>query len=201
MATTQGINFLRERVRLQEAVVASDKRLMFYTSIALGIFMTVVVGIGAYRFYLGQRVESIDDAIGTQQAALLQLEPVKQLLSERNILLSTTEDVLAKRGKGWEAIDYLYSILPEGSAVDAIHLLASDNLMEFRVIAKDVFAYKRLSEVIQSQAVAQSGYNPSMGSLSRDKTGKYALNVKLSVLAQDDAPAPVQPADVIEEIE
>lgn len=201
MATTQGINFLRERVRLQEAVVASDKRLMFYTSIALGIFMTVVVGIGAYRYYLGQRVQSMDSAIEVQQARLRQLEPVKQLLAERNTLLTTTEDVLAKRGKGWEAIDYLYSILPEGSSVDAIHLLASDNLMEFRVIAADVFAYKRLSDVIQSQAVASSGYNPSMGSLNRDKTGKYALNVKLSVLAQEEVPAPVLPADVVEEVE
>lgn len=201
MATTQGINFLRERVRLQEAVINSDKRLMFTTSIALGVFMTVVVGIGAYRFYLGQRVESLDTAITTQQSRLRQLEPVKQLLSERNTLLTTTEEVLAKRGKGWEAIDYLYSILPEGSSVDAIHLLASDNLMEFRVIAKDVFAYTKLSEVIQSQTVALSGYNPSMGSLSRDKSGKYALNVKLSVLQQDAAPAPVQPADVVEEVQ
>ncbi len=201
MATTQGINFLRERVRLQEAVINSDKRLMLYTSIALGVFMTVVVGIGAYRFYLGQRVESMDSAIETQQARLRQLEPVKQMLSERNMLLSTTEDVLAKRGKGWEAIDYLYSILPEGSVVDAIHLLASDNLMEFRVIASDVFAYKKLSEVLQSQTVALSGYNPTMGSLNRDKSGKYALNVKLSVLQNEAAVEPVQPADVVEEVE
>ncbi len=177
----QNINFLRERVRIQEAVLTSDKQIALFTSIGLGIFMTLVIGVVAYRFYLSAQKTSLENAIEVQQQQLTALSKTQSLLAQRNMSLDTVDQVITRRGRSWEAIDYIYSILPQDATIQAINLSAVGGSLEFTVVTPNVFSYRNLSGILQSERVTQSGYNPELGMLTRAANGKYSLNVRVFI--------------------
>lgn len=173
------INFLRERVRLQEAVLQSDKRLAFFTSIGLGLFLVVFVGTVGYRFLLGNQIESVHAASTAADAKLTSMTAIANAYSQRKNMLSLTNMVIEKRTKAWDAISYLYTVIPTDCRIETINLSGTDGSLDFTVRAPSIFSYKNLSTVLQSQEVANSGFSPQLGTLDRAKDGTYSLQVRL----------------------
>ncbi len=186
------INFLRERVRLQEEVLQSDKRLAFFTSIGLGIFMLVFVGVIGYRFYLGSQIEVVEAASQQATTRLTSLTSVQNAYMQRKNMLGLTKQVIEKRTKAWEAISYLYLVIPTDSRIETINLSGTDGSLEFTVRAPSIFAYKNLSTILQSEEVAKSGYRPQLGTLERAKNGSYSLQVRLYMQKTPESTADTQ---------
>lgn len=179
----ENINFLRERVRLQEATLQSDKRIALFTSVILGVFLAIVVGISGYRFFLASKHSALLEAQQTLEKKLLSMKETQRGYAVRQSLLKLAQTVIDKRTKAWDAITYLYSIIPQESTIEAIHLSSQDESLSFTVRAPDVFSYASLSAVLQSDQVNTSGYKPSLGSLSRREDGSYSLEVALFISA------------------
>lgn len=179
----ENINFLRERVRLQEAVLQSDKRIALFTSIGLGLFLTVVVGIVSYSLFLQTKLSALEESKVQLESRLSSLSDVEGLFMRRKALLSLSKLVIEKRTKAWEAITYLYSVIPKESRIEAINLSGQQESLSFTVRSPDVFSYGALSTLLQSDEIVRSGYKPSLGTLTRHDDGSYALEVQLFITA------------------
>lgn len=188
------INFLRERVRIQEAVLQSDKRIALVTSIGLGIFLMSFVAIVGYRFLLASQIQAAKVKADAADATITSLKSVQNAYLLRKNMLSLTSQVIEKRTKAWDAIKYLYTVIPTESKIDSINLSGTDGSLEFTVKSPSIVAYKVLSESLQSDQVAKSGFRPQLGSLSRDKKGAYALQVRLFMSAAPKAAATTSPS-------
>ncbi len=200
MQQFSSINFLRERNRLQEAVVVGDRKLSLISTVLLGVMIASTFGVFSYRFYLSQKKAALEE--GTQQAAaqLLALKDVQEEAGRRKTLLDTIKTIIANRGKSWEAIEYTYSILPADTQIQSI-TLASGTSLEFAVAAKDIFTYKELSTVLQSPALKENGYSLSLGTLSRAKDGEYTLNVNLAIIDPNRTVAAPEATPVSQDID
>jgi len=183
------INFLRERVRLQEAVLQSDKRLALFTSIGLGAFLVVFVGVVGYRYLLGSQIQSVHAQEAQADSTITSLHTVQNAYAQRKNMLTLTQLVIDKRTKAWDAIRYLYTVIPTDSHIETINLSGSDGSLEFTVKTPSIFSYRVLSNVLQSDTVANSGFSPQLGTLDRDKDGSYVLQVKLFMKAAQKADA------------
>jgi hypothetical protein len=183
MAQYSGINFLRERVRLQEAVVVQDKRIAFITSIALGGFIAVLISIVGYRAFLSRQLSKLQEAGETETNNLRALGNIQSQIEQRNTKLATVQSILEKRGKKWDAITYFYRELPTTTTISAVNLSSLDGTLNFIVTSPDVFAFEELSKKLQSQEVKNSGYQVHLGTLTRARTGIYELTVKLALSA------------------
>lgn len=175
------INFLRERVRLQEAVLQSDKRIALFTSLGLGVFLTVVVGIVSYSLFLGSQLRALEESIAETDTRLASMVKVESAYGQRKSMLSLARLVMEKRTKAWDAISYLYTLIPKESTIESINLSGADESLEFTVKAPTVFAYKQLSSVLQSEQVSSGGYQTTLGALDRHKDGSYSLEVRLFI--------------------
>lgn len=183
----ENINFLRERVRLQEAVLQSDKRIALFTSLGLGIFLTIVVGIVSYSFFLASQLSALQAGIVDADNRLASLAKIESAYAQRKSMLSLSRLVMEKRTKAWDAISYLYTLIPKESTIESINLSGVDESLEFTVKSPTVFAYKQLSTILQSDQVANGGYQTTLGALDRRKDGSYSLEVRLFI----SAPTPV----------
>lgn len=195
MPRYQTINFLRERVRVQEAVLVADKRMALISSVSLGLFMTMFIGVVGYQFYLRGQLAVLDSSIAQAQSQLKVNASKIDALAQRESLLSTITTVVTKRGKSWDAIDYLYSVLPPETNIQSINLSANDGSLAFTVAAPDVFTYKKLSESLQSEQVKQSGFLSELGSLSRSATGAYDQQVLIFLTPPEATAAPDSSAE------
>lgn len=184
MTQYSGINFLRERVRLQEATLVSDKRIAFITSIGLGLCMALLISISGYRLFIQRQKQKLADAIASEQASLRGMQQLQTLISNRSEKLKTVHTIFEKRGQKWDAITYFYRELPQDTSIASVNLSPIDESLRFQVTSPNVFAFTKLSETLQSQEVAQSGYKVTLGSLSRGRTGVYELTVKLAMQEQ-----------------
>lgn len=192
----ESINFLRERVRLQEAVVLSDKKIALFTSIGLGVFLSVVVGIVGYSFFLQSKLIALENAQTQLESRLTTLSPVSRKYSTRAALIALSKLVVEKRTKAWDAITYLYTIIPKESSIESINLSSQNESLSFTVRAPNVFSYTTLSTLLQSDQVVTSGYKPSLGTLTRHEDGSYSLEVQLFITqakAVVATPAPIAP--------
>lgn len=188
----QSINFLRERVRLQEATLRSDQRIALFTSIALGVFCTIVVAVVGYSVFLKSKLSATEQAIVAVDEKIQSLRTVESSYGQRQMILALASQVVEKRTKAWDAISYLYTLMPREAAISSINLSGSDGSLEFTVVAPTIFSFRDLSEALQSPAVTTSGYRPSLGSLSRAKDGSYSLAVRLYITKPSPSPT-VQP--------
>ncbi len=177
------INFLRERVRLQEAVLQSDKKLAFFTSVALGLFLVTFVGVIGYRYYLSNQIGVVKAQSEQADAKLTSLSAIQNAYTKRKNMLGLTQQVIEKRTKAWDAIRYLYTVIPTDSRIETINLSGADGSLEFTVKTPSIFSYKNLSTILQSEEVAKSGFSPQLGSLSRGADGTYDLQVRLFMKA------------------
>lgn len=184
------INFLRERVRVQEAVLQSDKRIALVTSIALGLFLMSFVAIVGYRFLISTEIQAAKTKSDAADQKIASLKQVQNAYLLRKNMLSLTSQVIEKRTKAWDAIKYLYTVIPTESKIDSINLSGTDGSLEFTVKSPSITAYKALSDALQSDQVSASGFSPQLGSMNRDKKGGYALQVRLFMKA------PAQPVAV-----
>jgi Tfp pilus assembly protein PilN len=188
----ESINFLRERVRVQEAVVQSDKKIALFTSIGLGVFLSLVVGVVGYSFFLQSKLQALEQTQQQLDARLQSLSGVSKKYSTRASLISLAKLVVEKRTKAWDAITYLYTIIPKDSQIESINLSSQDESLSFTVRAPNVFSYTSLSTLLQSNQVVTSGYKPSLGTLTRHEDGSYSLEVQLFISqAKKATPAPV----------
>lgn len=186
------INFLRERVRLQEGVVQSDRRIALFTTIALGVFITLVVAVVGYSVLLQSQLTALNQAVEQVEQKRLSLKSIESAYVLRKTMLTLANRVIEKRTKAWEAITYLYTVIPKESQIEAINLSGSDGSLAFTVKSPNVFAFRELSSTLQSEKVKEGGYQPNLGSLLRNEDGSYDLEVKLSIGAtKAESPAPV----------
>lgn len=192
------INFLRERVRLQEEVLQWDKRLALFTSVGLGLFLLIFVGIIGYRFYLGSQIDAVHAASQAADARLTSLTSIQNAYMQRKNMLNLTKLVIDKRTKAWDAISYLYLLIPTESRIETINLSGSDGSLDFTVRSPSIFAYKNLSSLLQSQEVAKSGFSPQLGTLERAKDGSYSLQVRLFMKAAKASAAEASESAVLE---
>jgi hypothetical protein len=193
------INFLRERVRLQEGVVQSDRRIALFTTIALGVFITVVVAVVGYSILLSSQLTALNQAVEQVEQKRTSLKSIESAYVLRKTMLTLANRVIEKRTKAWEAITYLYSVIPKESQIESINLSGADGSLAFTVKSPNVFAFKELSSTLQSEKVKASGYQPNLGSLLRNEDGSYDLEVKLSITtAKADPVVPAEPVPVPE---
>lgn len=176
------INFLKERIRLQELEVVRDKRIALMTSVVLVVFLIVVVSITLYQIFLSAQVSKVDTAYTQEQAQLRSLEPVRKTYVGLVTSIDTVQNLVAKRGKKWEMITFLYNHLPPGSSISAVDLRAgTDNILEFSVQSQTVFTYEQLSNFLQSSEVKAAGYNFTLGTLNRGRDGIYRLDISVDI--------------------
>lgn len=181
------INFLRERVRLQEEVLVTDKRIALFTSIGLGLFLLIFVGTISYQYFLGSQIESVHAQSEQADTRLTSLRNIQEAYMQRKNMLDLTQQVFDKRTKAWDAISYLYLLIPTDSRIETINLSGTDGSLEFTVRSPSIFAYKNLSAILQSAEVARSGYSPQLGTLDRGKDGTYSLQVRLFIKQDNKA--------------
>ncbi|MEP7167387.1 MAG: hypothetical protein ABI758_05405 [Candidatus Woesebacteria bacterium] len=186
----ESINFLRERVRLQEGVLQSDRRIALFTMIGLGLFITLVVAVVGYSLLLQSQLTALNQSVETLKAKRLTLKSIESEYVLRKTMLKLADTVIGKRTKAWDAITYLYSIIPKESQIEAINLSGVDGSLAFTVKSPNVFAFRDLSKTLQSDTVKSGGYQPTLGSLQRNEDGSYDLEVKLSITVAKATPVP-----------
>lgn len=181
-----GINFLKERARLQELTVIQDRKVAQITSLILGVFLFVTVALLAYQFYLKARLNSVIAAGSEEESKLQSLAPVQTAYVTVSEKLKTVQSIFAKRGNKWDAIVFFYGLLPPGTSIHSVNFQSATgkNELSFTLEAPGVFAYDQLSSVIQSETVKQSGYSLDLGSLIRSPDGSYRVEVALTGAVQ-----------------
>lgn len=187
-----GINFLKERNRLQELVLIRDKKIAQITSIVLGVFLFVAVALLAFQFYLGARLSAILSAESVEQRKIQSLSNVQTTFIAVSKRINTINGIFAKRSNKWDAIAFFYNLLPLGASINSVDLQSdtSASQLSFSIEAPSVFIYDQLSQIIQSDVVAKSGFTIQLGSLARNKDGSYRIDVTLSNAKAAVSPTP-----------
>jgi len=181
------INFLKERNRLQEMTLVRDKKIALFTSIGLGIFLCVMVAILSYQLFLTTQFNSVAAQANDGQAQLSRLQTTQSAYLANFKKFTTIKQLIQARGDKWSSITYVYSILPPGNTIDSVNLQAdTGSALDFSVKSDDIFAYEKFSQVMQSDAITQSGFALDLGTLSRSKDGTYHIDI---ILTQSGAPA------------
>lgn len=175
------INFLEERVRVQEGLLVRDRKLAYVTSIALGVFLFVVFGVFAYSTYLVSQKNSIDREIAEAQEQLQALSTIEKKHQMRTATLSIIEAIFDKRGKDWDAIAYIYSLLPSGAYINGVSVSKTEGTVSCTVHSENVFVHNQVVEALQSSTIKDDGYQLRMGNLTRGRDGSYDLNVELGI--------------------
>lgn len=190
MAAYNSVNFIRERIRLQETVVIADRRLVIISFVVLTLFLIASGVFIGYRLTQKRQLTTLEEGIQTQQSRKASFAQVQKLFTQRQAILARIKAIIEKRGKSWEAIDYLYALLPQNASIQSINLSSSGGgLLEFGVNTPDIFSFRELSTLLQSEEVRSSGYTPKLGSLSRGPKGEYSLQVELFLDAEASAEA------------
>lgn len=176
-----GVNFLKERNRMQELILLRDKKIAQITSIVLGVFLFVVVALLAFQFYLQARLNSVKAQEASEQQVIQGLASIQNTYVGVSKKVKTVEEIFNKRSNKWDAITFFYRILPAGASINSVDLQSQNvtNQLSFSIQAPSVFVYDQLSQVIQSDAVKKSGYDLSLGALSRSKDGSYRIEMVL----------------------
>lgn len=193
-----GVNFLHERVRLQEELSSRDKKLAFVTAIALGVFLTIVFSVLGYTLFLQKQQRDLEGAILERKNTLVALSKVEKSFLERGTALMTISNIMKQRGKHWDAIAYIYGLLPIGSRISGVNVSKTEGTVECTINADNVFVYTQVIEKLQSEQVKQNGYSLKLGNLVRSKTGSYDLGV--SLIFEDLVPKNPAVAQPVEEI-
>ena len=187
----ESINFLRERVRLQEGVVQSDRRIALFTMVGLGLFVSVVVAVVGYSLLLRSQLQALNESVEQVAQKRASLKSIESAYVLRKTMLSLANKVIDKRTKAWDAITYLYTIIPKESRIESINLSGVDGSLQFTVKAPTIFAFKDLSSTLQSDTVKSGGFQSSLGALQRNEDGSYDLEVKISITQPKATPTPV----------
>lgn len=189
------VNFLKERSRMQELILIRDKKIAQVTSIILGVFLFVAVSLLAVQLYLNARLNTIRESIAQEQRKVTSLASVQNSYVSLFRKVRTVNEIVNKRGNKWDAIAFFYGILPQGVNINSVDLEsdAQGNQLSFSLEAPTVFFYDQLSGVLQSDQVKASGYALTLGTLSRNKDGKYRIDVTLRSNAPAGARATTAP--------
>lgn len=172
------INFLKERNRLQEIELIRDKRIALITAVVLGVFLTIVVLLFGYQVFLSAQLEKLKTASVGEQQQLTSLNSIQSAYLVETQKVQTIAKVFQTRGNKWDVITFFYGLLPPGNSIGSVDLKSGvENSLDFSVQSDSVFSYAKLADVLQSPAVASGGYKFTLGSLSRDRTGKYSTSI------------------------
>lgn len=187
-----GINFLKERNRMQELTLIRDKKIAQITSIILGVFLFATVGLLAFQLYLNARLTSVKAASSDEQRKIQGLSSTQNTYVEVFKKVRIVSEIFTKRGNKWDAITFFYGILPAGATINSVDLQSDSttNQLSFSIEAPSVFVYDELSGILQSDRVKQSGYTLTLGALSRSRDGRYHIEVTLKSAAAKATPVP-----------
>lgn len=177
-----GINFLKERTRIQELTLLRDRKIAQITSIALGVFMFVMIALLTYQFYLNTRLNAILASTSEEQRRLQGMTAKQNSYLSVYDKIKTVSSIFDLRGNKWDAINFFYNLLPAGTAISSIDLesVSGGSQLSFSLQTPSIFVYDQLSAILQSDQVKKSGYVLQLGSLSRSKDGTYRLEVTLN---------------------
>lgn len=185
-----GINFLKERNRVQELTLIRDKKIATITSVILGVFLCVTIALFSYQLFLRAQLRTLETDTAATQRQLTSLASVQSTYTENSRKLKTVKQIVDMRGNKWSAITFFYSILPTGATINSVDLQADvADKLSFSIEAANVFTYDQLSKILQSDAVKGSGFTLDLGTLTRAKDGIYRMEITLTTVAPTPAPA------------
>ncbi len=179
-----GINFLKERNRVQELTLIRDKRIATITSVILGVFLFAAVSLLVYQLFLNAQLNNLTTATLQKQQQLTGLSGTQSTYVGITKKIATIKQIIAKRGNKWGAITFFYGLLPPGATISSVDLQAdvADSL-SFSIAASNVFTYEQLSRILQSDVVKGSGFMLDLGTLSRTKDSVYRMEITLTTQA------------------
>ena len=176
------VNFLKEHNRLQEQILVRDQKIAFWSSVALGLCFVLSLSVFFYNLYLSSQRQLVETEYETTVAEIKKQNTTVANFSNINKKIKIIAELFKKRGNKWDAITYIYSLLPAGSVINSVDLkdgLAS--LLEMTIESNSIFAFDALSERFNRQDVRTSGYSFAFGTLSRGKDGKYRMSIVVTL--------------------
>lgn len=183
-----GINFLKERNRVQELVTIRDRKIATITGGVLGVFLLGVFALFFYGIFLRAQVAKVTAALADETNQYQQKKSVEQAVFARAKKIDTIGLIYSKRSNKWEAIRYFYGVLPQGASINAVDLVTDvTNELRFTLVASDVNVYQSLLTLLSSPDMKKNGYTFELGAMSRVRNGTY--NMEVTVIFGTDATA------------
>src|SRR5258708_4136290 len=115
-----GINFLKERNRVQELTLIRDKKIATITSIILGVFLFATISLLVYQLFLNAKLASLTSATTQKQQQLAGLSATQTTYTGIEKKVATIRQIVAKRGNKWGAITFFYGLLPPGATISSV---------------------------------------------------------------------------------
>ncbi|HSW90068.1 MAG TPA: hypothetical protein VLH19_04315 [Patescibacteria group bacterium] len=179
MRSLSNVNFLRERVRIQEEVYSRDRKTAFFTTIGLGIFLVIITAVFSYRLYLSKKLDDTKLSLASAENVIRKDAPQIIAYTTVNDRIGLVQTVETARKQRWEAIAYFYSISPPGVSIKSVDLSTQDKTIQLVVSVPSIFSLQDVLNTYESNQIQDRGYTLEFGALSRGKTGSYDISVIL----------------------
>ncbi len=180
MNGTSQVNFLRQRRKLVTATVQRDRVIARYASIALIIFMVVLVGVVVAHALLNRQQESLDTQISATRRTLQSLASFeKQYVTfVRKVKLLYALDL--QREIKQKAANFFYALVPRDDVLVAASIDEDKNQIVFQVESPDVFRALTLLQMFQGENLQKEGYILTIETLERKAGGIYTFSGALN---------------------
>ncbi|HAU98935.1 MAG TPA: hypothetical protein DCW55_01750 [Candidatus Pacebacteria bacterium] len=180
MPVTPSINFLRDRERELERQLRRDKQISFFTSVGLGMFMVLLIGVMGGSWYLQNKIENAKKQIEVAKKTLqskraIQLDYV--IYAQKvTYLFSMNQERVAKQ----DAVRFLQSLVKQGSVLTDLTLKNESRSLSYVINANDVFAFIETFRALRADSIDKKKYTVSMQNFSRKGDGMYTITGQLS---------------------
>jgi len=174
------INLLQKTKRIFDKHARKRKRITSVSTIALVIYLAILLPIVGYRIFLSTTLNSIRRDIDQKTQGIQQ----QQAKEQRQILLSNKltniSEALDNRILFHELLIEMFELFPENASLQSVDLNKADNKITVSGIVSSVFT---MSELFQSftQSLESNLYAQiTITSLTKSSEGEYSVSAEIT---------------------
>lgn len=176
------INLLKKTKRIYDRQSRRRKRIINLSTIALIIYLAILLPIVGFRIYLSAAINSVRRQIDQKTQAIQILQPREQKATLLASKLSNISIALNSRTPFQQILKDMYVLYPDRTSIQSVSLENKNQSILVGAIANDIFSLEELFNAFRS-AIDNNQYQQiNITSLSRSSEGEYQISAEINRL-------------------